>query len=72
MIVRFYDIVIDTLDQNGEMGLLDIASEFRLTVPERDLTEAVERAEHIEVMMDKLSEYTGYDICSFRYEVVNS
>lgn len=70
MIVRCYDILVDSL-QDGTYTLAELGQEFTLDVPERDFSEAIERAEHISLMMDKLSECAGCDVSSFRYETLN-
>lgn len=70
MIVRFYDILVDTL-KDGEYTLEQLGYDITLEIPQRDLSEATERAEHISTMMDKLSEYSAQDVYSFRYETVN-
>ena len=69
MIVRFFDVVIDKL-QDGQSSLVELNEEFRLSVPDRDLNDVLERTENKVDMMDAVSNYTGYDICSFGYEVV--
>lgn len=70
MIVRFYDILVDSL-KDDVYTLAELNQEFTLEIPERDLSEATERAEHISFMMEKLSECTGCDVYSFKYENVN-
>ena len=69
MIVRFYDIVVDSVN-DGVSTLTDLGREFTLNIPDRDLSEATERAEHISIMMDMASECAGCDVSSFRYENV--
>ena len=70
MIVRFYDIVVDSL-KDGVYTLEQLGKEITLEIPDRDLSEAVERAEHIATMMEKLTEHSGQDVSSFRYENQN-
>ena len=60
--IRFYNLMVDVLE-NGEYTTHQIANEFSLDLPEEfDLNYA----------FDMLSEKTGQDVCSFRYENVNS
>lgn len=70
MLVRFYDILIDSIE-NGQNTLQELGQEIRLHVHDRDFADAVERAEYIGDMMDLISEHTGKDVYSFRYEPVN-
>lgn len=69
MIVRFFDVVIDKL-QDGKSSLVELNDEFRLSVPDRDLSDVLERTENKADMIDAVSNHTGYDVCSFGYEVV--
>jgi hypothetical protein len=69
MIVRFFDVVIDKL-QDGQSSLVELNEEFRLSVPDRDLNDVLERTENKADMVDAVSQHTGYEVCSFCYEVV--
>lgn len=69
MLVRFYDIVIDSIE-NGQNTLKELGQDVRLHIHDRDFNDAVERAEYIGDMMEMISKHTGMDVCSFRYETV--
>lgn len=69
MIVRIFDVVVDKL-QDGQSSLVELNSEFRLSIPDRDLNDVLERTEHRADMADAVSGHTGHDVCSFSYEVV--
>lgn len=69
MLIRFYDILIDSIE-NGQNTLKELGQEVRLHIHDRDFADAVERAEYIGDMMDKISEHTGCEVYSFRYETV--
>jgi hypothetical protein len=69
MLVRCYDILIDSIE-DGQNTLKEFGQDVRLHIHDRNFTDAVERAEYIGDMMDKISEYTGKDVYSFSYETV--
>lgn len=69
MLVRFYDILIDSIE-NGQNTLKELGQEIRLHIHDRDFSDAMERAEYIGDMMTQISEHTGKDVYSFRYETV--
>lgn len=69
MIVRFFDIVMDKL-QDGHSSLVELNDEFRLSIPDRDLNDVLERTEHRADMVDAISNHAGCEVCSFSYEVV--
>lgn len=59
--VRFYNLMVDILE-DGEYTTSQIISEFTIELPEDfDLNDA----------FDILSEKTGQDVCSFRYDNIN-
>lgn len=69
MIVRVYDVVVDNL-QDGIATLSELKGDFRISVPDRDLNDVMERTENRADLVDAVSSLTGQDISSFSYEVV--
>lgn len=68
MIVKVFDIVVEAL-KDGQLTSLQLNSEFRLTVPDRNLDDILERTEHKADMVDALAQCVSGDVSSFSYAV---
>ena len=69
MIVRVYDVVVDTL-QDGIATFSELKGDFRISVPDRDLNDVMERTENRADLVKAIDSVTGQDVSSFSYEVV--
>lgn len=68
MTVRVFDVVVEAL-KDGQLTSLQLNSEFRLTVPDRDMDDVLERTEHRADMADALAQCVSGDVTSFSYTV---
>lgn len=69
MVVRVYDIVVDNL-QDGIATLSELKGDFRISVPDRDLNDVMERTENRADLVEAIDSVTGQDVSSFSYEVI--
>lgn len=69
MIVRVYDVVVDNL-QDGIATLSELKGDFRISVPDRDLNDILERTENRADLVEAIDSVTGQDVSSFSYEVI--
>jgi uncharacterized protein YdeI (YjbR/CyaY-like superfamily) len=60
MIYRFYDIVAES-----EAGEYNLNKEYRLDIPNSDMSTALDRQEHLATMFDSLVQASGCSIASF-------
>ena len=60
MIYRFYDIVAES-----EVGEYNLDKEFRLDIPDCDMSTALDRQEHLATMFDSLVQASGCPVVSF-------
>jgi len=69
MIVRVYDVVVDSL-QDGASTLAELSGDFRISVPDRDLNDVLERTENRADLTEAVDSLTGQDVTSFSYEII--
>lgn len=62
---RFFDIVVE-----NESGDMPIDKEFILEVADRDMSTAMDRAEHLGDLFDAVVAASGLNVCSFSSELV--
>jgi hypothetical protein len=66
---RFFDILVESENGQDEIAL---DREFILDVPEHDMSTAIERLEHVGVLLDTITAASGCAVCSFRSEPLTS
>lgn len=67
MLYNFYDIVAESEDGSTEFV---VSNNYTLEIPEHDLSTAIERQEHLGVMLDSLTQASGVNVISFKTEKV--
>jgi hypothetical protein len=63
---RCYNIMVSDGD-----NAVPFSTEYTIQIPDRDMTAATERADHLGIMWDALVVASGCDVESFSYDEVN-